>query len=407
MSRRTGQNPKVRVKKRTSGEKVYYFQFWIDLPGQEERKRMTEVIGPVSLMTKSEAERRKLEFFAKTELNSRSYQIPSAHTFADAAKHYREKFGPMMHRESTRSTWEGRIKNHLEPDWKDVPLDLITFDTVSEWAARKRMGGLSWASVKDSLRTMQRVISAFRKDRKVPFSQRGLMPDREKLRMKVQSRKKVSYPWNDAEKIAEHVRTMDGLDDSRRAQYATLILLAAASGLRCSELLALRGNDLNFDANTIIVDEASDQRTSGKVGECKNDAAYRTVLLADAEGRKAMKSLKQFLGNAMDSDALVFRSKRGGPLLETTILSQCLHPALRALGLPKGGFHAFRRGCNRRWELAGLNPAVHRQMMGHSSETMTRLYSGDIPLQDVASAFSKTLGNQIDVLETVETEAAA
>jgi hypothetical protein len=49
-----------------------------------------------------------------------------------------------------------------------------------------------------------------------------------------------------------------------------------------------------------------------------------------------MKSLKQFLGNATDSDALVFRSKRGGPLLETTILSQCLHPALRALGLPRG-----------------------------------------------------------------------
>jgi integrase len=333
MSRRKGQNPKVRVKKRSNGEKVFFFQYWADLSGMEERKRMTEVIGPVSLMTKSDAERRKLEFISKLEINSSSYQLPSSHTFADAAKHYREKFGPMMHRESTRSTWEGRIKNHLEPDWKDVPVDMITFDAVSEWAAKKRTEGLSWASVKDSLRTMQRVVSAFRKDRKVPFSQRGLMPDREKLRMKVQIRKKVSFSWEQAEKIAEHVRQMDGLGDSRREQYATLILLAAASGLRCSELLALRVNDLDFDANTIIVDEASDQRTSGKVGECKNDAAYRTILLADAEGRKAMKSLKQFVGNATDPTALVFRSKRGGPLLETTILSQCLHPALRALGL--------------------------------------------------------------------------
>ena len=67
----------------------------------------------------------------------------------------------------------------------------------------------------------------------------------------------------------------------------------------------------------------------------------------------------------------------------------------------------FVEDANRRWELAGLNPAVHRQMMGHSSETMTRLYSGEIPLQDVASAFSKTFGNQIDVLETMETKAAA
>jgi hypothetical protein len=46
-------------------------------------------------------------------------------------------------------------------------------------------------------------------------------------------------------------------------------------------------------------------------------------------------------------------------------------------------------------------------MMGHSSATMTRLYSGEIPLQGVASAFSKTFGNKIDVLEIMETEAAA
>jgi len=93
-------------------------------------------------------------------------------------------------------------------------------------------------------------------------------------------------------------------------------------------------NYLAFDANTIIVRSLS--------GECKNDSAYGTVLLADAEGRNAMKSLKQFLGNATDSDALVFRSKRGGSP-ETTLPSQCLHPARRALGLPRSGFHAFRR----------------------------------------------------------------
>jgi hypothetical protein len=53
-----------------------------------------------------------------------------------------------------------------------------------------------------------------------------------------------------------------------------------------------------------------------------------------------MRELRRFVGTATDPDALVFRSKRGGPLLETTILSQCLHPALRSLGLPRAGFHA-------------------------------------------------------------------
>ena len=65
---------------------------------------------------------------------------------------------------STRSVWEGGLKNHLEPEWKDVPIDLITFDAVSEWAAKKRAEGLSWSRVKDSSRTMQRVVSAFVKD---------------------------------------------------------------------------------------------------------------------------------------------------------------------------------------------------------------------------------------------------
>jgi integrase len=99
--------------------------------------------------------------------------------------------------------------------------------------------------------------------------------------------------------------------------------------------------------------------------------------------------------------------KVGGPLLETTILSQGLHPALKALGLPKGGLHGFRRGCNRRWELAGINPAVIPQQMGHTSTRMTMLYSGEIPLDQIQAEYSNKNGNEIVVLETMETEAAA
>ena len=54
-----------------------------------------------------------------------------------------------------------------------------------------------------------------------------------------------------------------------------------------------------------------------------------------------------------------------------------------------------------------LIPLSIVRWMGHSSETMTKLYSGEIPIEDVASAFSKTFGNQIDVLETMETEVVA
>jgi hypothetical protein len=106
------------------------------------------------------------------------------------------------------------------------------------------------------------------------------------------------------------------------------------------------------------VDESADQRTY-ILRPCKNVAAYRTVLLADAEGREALLMLKRFLRGPQTQTAFVFRSKRGTALRETSVLHTILHPVLRTLGLPQAGMHAFRHGGNRRWELSGMNPAVY------------------------------------------------
>ncbi len=152
------------------------------------------------------------------------------------------------------------------------------------------------------------------------------------------------------------------VDEARKRRYATVFLLAAATGLRCGELFALRVNDIDFKAGTIRVDESADQRTY-KIGPCKNAAAYRTVLLADAEGREALSALKRFLKGPHLSNSLVFQSRRGSPRRETNVLPEFLHPVLKALGLQKAGMHTFRHGCNRRWELAGMNAAVLRQQM--------------------------------------------
>jgi hypothetical protein len=92
MSRRKGQNPEVRIGKRANGEKYFYFQYWIDVPGQEDRQRMTHVIGSVKRMTKSEAQRKKLEFIQSLKMNSDVYRVPSAKVFADAVKYYRDVF---------------------------------------------------------------------------------------------------------------------------------------------------------------------------------------------------------------------------------------------------------------------------------------------------------------------------
>ena len=68
-------------------------------------------------------------------------------------------------------------------------------------------------------------------------------------------------------------------------------------------------------------------------------------------------------GDCQNPNALVFASARGTPLRESNVLSEALHPALEALKMPQAGMRAFCRGCNRRWEIDGVNPAVLRQQM--------------------------------------------
>src|SRR5580698_11337432 len=94
MSRRKGQNPKLRIGTRTNGRKYFYIQYWLDVSGVEDRKRRREILGPVKTngqgLTRTEAEAKKMQFLA--ELNGRSFAAPSSKVFADAVKHYREVF---------------------------------------------------------------------------------------------------------------------------------------------------------------------------------------------------------------------------------------------------------------------------------------------------------------------------
>src|SRR5262249_22755623 len=97
--------------------------------------------------------------------------------------------------------------------------------------------------------------------------------------------------------------------------------------------------------------------------------------------------LKKFL--QQDPGDLVFRSQFGNPLLETTILNRGLYPVSETVGFTERRFPRVPTWMQPKMGAAGLNPAVIRQQMGHTSHRMTTLYSGEIPLAQVAEAFSR------------------
>jgi hypothetical protein len=107
------------------------------------------------------------------DVNNRHFDLPSSKTFADAVKHYREVFAPRMLRDSTFSVANTHLKVHLELDWNHAPVDHINIEAVNEWAWKKRREGLSWVTIKNVLRTMQRVLSASSKSEQFPSLKMG------------------------------------------------------------------------------------------------------------------------------------------------------------------------------------------------------------------------------------------
>jgi integrase len=83
--------------------------------------------------------------------------------------------------------------------------------------------------------------------------------------------------------------------------------------------------------------------------------------------------LKKYVGERISG--FLFNTKNGNSLSQTNLLRRGLHPALKKLGQPRAGFHAFRR-FRATWLRKNRTPEdIIRFWLGHADETVTDGYS--------------------------------
>jgi hypothetical protein len=83
--------------------------------------------------------------------------------------------------------------------------------------------------------------------------------------------------------------------------------------------------------------------------------------------------LKKYVGER--TSGFLFQNKNGNSLSQTNLLRSGLHPALKKLGHPKAGFHAFRR-FRTTWVRKNRTPEdLIRFWLGHADEAVTDGYS--------------------------------
>lgn len=173
------------------------------------------------------------------------------------------------------------------------------------------------------------------------------------------------------------------LTGTLREPYRTMAIVAMCTGLRVSEILALRWEHIDFNAGTMFVQQGV---VNGRIGKVKTEASQDEVPL-DAAFAEALLKWK---GDR--TEGLVFRSPvTGGCYYSGVIQRQILKPTGAAVGIPSLGWHTFRHTYRALLDETGAPIGVQQKLMRHSNVATTMNVYGNATIRAKQHANSKVV----------------
>lgn len=183
------------------------------------------------------------------------------------------------------------------------------------------------------------------------------------------------------------------LDAAKNTPYYALFYTALFTGMRRSELLALRWQDIDFLLGQIYVNRSLHVLKGGKVifKSPKSAKGSRTVALPPSlflvlnEHRKVKEAESLLLGKPISDSDLVF-STLGKPFLPNTVTHAWIK-LVRRIGLKMIRFHDARHTHASLMLKQGIHPRIVQERLGHSTIAITLdTYSHVVPgLQEAAA----------------------
>jgi len=150
----------------------------------------------------------------------------------------------------------------------------------------------------------------------------------------------------------------------------TMVGLAVLSGRRRGELFALRWKDADEQARLLTVREAV---YDGVFSTPKTEADARQIPLSESALR-LIAEWKAYVGDV--TDALMFSTKAGTPILPNNVLRRFIFPACKRLELPRSTWLTFRRTYSSWSHDRGVPGKVVAQLMGHANvDTTLNVYT--------------------------------
>jgi integrase len=255
----------------------------------------------------------------------------------------------VVEQRTLRDYW-GTYRNHIQPDWEDVPLGKISQIEVEAWLRRKLADGLSPRNGQKCLVFMGAVFKSAIKERLVSVNPiEGIRPPRSAKRPPA---------FLTREQATELVEAFAGRD-------ALMVDLMLHTGLRWGEAAGLRWDAVDFGRGQLTVAGVVTQEGRWR-DYPKSKRSNRTV---PVPGR-----LRVALAEVGAARGYVFPASEGGHLLYSNWLRRNWHPVVEKLDF-KVNVHMLRHTYASWLVQAGVSLFEVQALMGHESYETTMIYA--------------------------------
>jgi integrase len=371
---------------RKRGPDVWQFR-WSERGPQGRRIYRKRVIGTVCQYSDADSARKAVTGLL-AEINSDDLPHgPLPMTVAEVCDHFdqRELTKDNTWRSySTKKTYKVYLKRWIIPEWGALDLSGVRTIEVESWLRRLPLAKSSCAKIRGLLSVLFNHACRYE------------LFDRNPIRLVRQGAKRRSAP--SVLTPAEIKALLGGLNLRER----TLVLLAASTGLRQSELFGMKWCDIDFAQHTMNVVRSI---VYGVVGPCKTESSQKpvpvhpTVLEALGKWRQLCRYNK--------SDDWVFASSRyrgRKPIWGQAILRKYIRPAAQRVGIQKRlGWHTFRHTYSTLLRSVGTEFKVMQELLRHSSLRSTL----DVYTQAISPAKHAAQAAVLALVFTAETNVTA
>lgn len=340
------------ILKRKSQPDAWFFRWYTEENGRRIYKR--KFVGTVLEFPKrKDAEKALIPI--RVEINEGASSTPI--TIAQVAAHYKKHELPRK-AYATIVSYTDFLDTRIVPKWGDSALSVIKSIEVENWlndllredgeptapATRAKIRNVMSALYAHAIRygwTMHNPITAVRTS---------------------------SQRLRDPEFLSP--KELQALLRELQPRERTMVLLDASTGLRRSELMALRWGDIDFEALTINVTKSIFRNVVGKTKTpgSKKPVALHSIVAGELKLWRAESPYRS------DSDYLFPSIRKNGlqPLTPDMILKRHIRPVLAEVGVKKRiGWHSFRHGLGTMLRQVKVDVKVAQEVLRHSNPSVT------------------------------------